>query len=69
MTLLIACLLIYNFDMSGWWYLVAGIICSGEGARVRSGAALSVMTAPNTNAVARWIRINDQPKLVHKWLA
>lgn len=23
MTLLIACLLIYNFQMSAWWYLVA----------------------------------------------
>lgn len=26
MTLLIACLLIYNFDMAPWWYAVAAII-------------------------------------------
>ncbi len=26
MSLFIACLLIYNFDMNGWWYVVAVIL-------------------------------------------
>jgi len=26
MTLLIACLLIYNFDMEWWWYAIAGLV-------------------------------------------
>jgi len=26
MTLLIACMLIYHFDMSSWWYVAAGAI-------------------------------------------
>ena len=30
MTLLIACLLIYNFQMQEWWYAVAGVIWIGH---------------------------------------
>jgi len=26
MTLLIACLLIYHFDMEWWWYAIAGLV-------------------------------------------
>lgn len=30
MTLLIACLLIYNFSMPWWWYAVAGVLWAGH---------------------------------------
>lgn len=30
MTLLIACLLIYHYDMSGWWYVAAGAVWVGH---------------------------------------
>ncbi len=30
MTLLIACLLIYHFDMAWWWYVVAAITWGGH---------------------------------------
>ena len=30
MTLFIACLLIYHFDMNWWWYLVAAAIWIGK---------------------------------------
>ena len=32
MTLLIACLLIYNFEMSGWWYIVASFVWLAQAA-------------------------------------
>jgi hypothetical protein len=30
MTLLIACLLIYHFDLASWWYAVAGVTWLGH---------------------------------------
>lgn len=30
MTLLIACLLIYHYDLAWWWYAVAGVIWLGH---------------------------------------
>ena len=32
MTLLIACLLIYQFNMSAWWYAVAAVLWLGRAA-------------------------------------
>jgi len=39
MTLLIACLLIYNFNMAGWWYALAGVLWLGRAAIVYSAYA------------------------------
>jgi hypothetical protein len=39
MTLLIACLLIYNFNLSGWWYLVAAILWLARTALIYSAFA------------------------------
>ena len=30
MTLLIACLLIYHYNMPWWWYAVAGVVWMGH---------------------------------------
>jgi len=30
MTLLIACLLIYHYDMAWWWYAIAGTVWAGH---------------------------------------
>lgn len=36
MTLLIACLLIYHFNMAGWWYALAGALWLARAAIVYS---------------------------------
>ncbi len=56
MTLLIACLLIYHMDLSGWWYGIAGVIWLAQfnvGARLLNHSQELIVAGIRNGAAVR----------------
>lgn len=62
MTLFISCLLIYNFNMSGWWYGVAAVIWICQLIAITHGFVEQV-EKPRGEQTDRLIQIQD---LIHR---